>query len=100
MKVFATITNTRRGRKGSGDDSRLLIELTYKNKIVGTLGLYPIVNDGGDVGYRVVYNRRNHGGMGTVIDEEVTRGETLQSKRGHMDECNGDDISCSLHTKH
>jgi len=69
MKLYATIKNERGGKKSTGDDTRILIELTYKNKIIGEVGLYRIFEGKEDLGYRVVWKDET-GGMGKVIREE------------------------------
>lgn len=53
MKLAARLTNERGNAKTMADDTRIQVELTYKNKIIGTLGLYAIHSD---KGYRVVWN--------------------------------------------
>lgn len=73
MKVYATLTNPKGNRKGMGSDIRVMIELAYKNKVVGVIGLYPIWKAGRseaeDLGYRVVW-QDPIGGRGKVIKEE------------------------------
>jgi hypothetical protein len=65
MKLYATLKNERGGKKSTGDDTRILVELSYKNKIVGTVGLYVIKDwpTGQEVGYRI------------TLDNEVIREE-------------------------
>ena len=72
MKLYATIKNTRGGKKSTGDDTRILIEVSYKNKILGTLGVYTIQNhpDGSDLGYRVVWDSEHEQTGGKVLREE------------------------------
>lgn len=62
MKLYAILKNERGGKKSTGDDTRLQIELSYGNKLIGTIGLYAIRDGGEDLGYRVLYNNK-------VIDE-------------------------------
>ncbi len=56
MRLFATLKNERGGKKSTSDDTRILVELAYKNKIVGTVGLYNVHHEGKDLGYRVVWH--------------------------------------------
>ena len=70
MKLFATIKNERGGKKSTGDDTRILIELTYKNKVVGEVGLYRIWDNGEDLGYRVVWKDETTRGPNRIIREE------------------------------
>lgn len=70
MKVYATLTNPKGNRKGMGSDSRVLVELTYKNEVIGTIGLYPITDEGQDLGYRVVFDDPEIGGPAKVIKEK------------------------------
>lgn len=44
-KLYATLKNERGGKKSTSDDTRILVELSYKNKVVGTVGLYAIKDD-------------------------------------------------------
>jgi len=68
MTLYATIKNERKGKKSTGDDTRILITLSYKNKEIGTLGLYSITDEGNDLGYRLVWD--NEPFPKTVIREE------------------------------
>jgi len=74
MKLYATLKNERGGKKSTGDDTRILVELSYKNKIVGTIGLYSIRDEGQDLGYRV------------LLDREVIR-EEEKSKKQKDEKC-------------
>ncbi|MHB8674628.1 MAG: hypothetical protein ACYDAK_13255 [Candidatus Limnocylindrales bacterium] len=76
MKLLASLTNNRGGTKRTSDDTRILVELTYKNKILGTVGLYAIENrpDGSDSGYRVVWNKYPTTGGRQVTLLEVEKG--------------------------
>ena len=55
MKLYATLRNERGGKKSTADDTRIEVELVYKNKIVGLVGLYAIHSD---KGYRVIFNNK------------------------------------------
>jgi hypothetical protein len=74
MRLYATLRNERQGKKRTGDDTRIRVELAYGNKTVGELGLYAIRDypSGEDLGYRIVWN-------GKVI-EEVEKGKTEKGK--------------------
>lgn len=71
MKLFATLKNERGTKKTTSDDTRIEVELVYKNRIIGTVGLYAIHSD---KGYRVTYSTTNGRGFNAhtcdVIDEE------------------------------
>lgn len=56
MRLYATLKNERGGKKSTSDDTRILVELSYKNKIVGTVGLYSVWEGKEDLGYRVVWS--------------------------------------------
>ena len=60
MKLFATIKNERGGKKSTSDDTRIIVELSYKNKVLGTIGLYAIIDDKKE-GYRIVWNNYDAG---------------------------------------
>lgn len=70
MKLFTTLKNERGGKKSTSDDTRILVELSYKNQIVGEIGIYSIVDNGKDIGYRVVFYDRPNSSVGTVIKEK------------------------------
>lgn len=72
MKLYATIKNERGGKKSTGDDIRIQVELSYKNKIVGTVGLYSVWEGKEDIGYRVTwYDERGYRGDKNIIKEEI-----------------------------
>lgn len=71
MKLYATLKNERGGKKSTGDDTRILVELSYKNKIVGTVGLYSVWDKDEDLGYRVVWQDETGYKVDNVIREEV-----------------------------
>lgn len=56
MKLYATLKNERGGKKSTSDDTRIQVELTYKNKVVGTVGLYSVWDGKEELGYRVVWH--------------------------------------------
>lgn len=60
MKLYATIKNDRGGKKSTSDDTRIMIELSYKNKILGTIGLYSIIDDKVE-GYRLIWKEEGKG---------------------------------------
>lgn len=78
MKLYATVKNERGGKKSTGDDTRILVELSYKNKIVGTVGLYAILDDKVE-GYRVIWSDERGWKESNVIREEE-KGKTQQSE--------------------
>lgn len=77
MKLYATIKNERGGKKGTGDDTRILIELSYGNKVVGEIGLYAII-DNEKEGYRIVF-KDDTNNIAKVI-KEVEKGKTQNDK--------------------
>lgn len=87
MKVYATLTNPKGNRKGMGSDSRVLVELAYKNTVIGTVGLYPIWDGDQDLGYRIVWDEVGKGFPNVIIKEE----EKGKSQKG---ECVACDFSC------
>lgn len=92
MKLFTTSKNTRGGKKSTGDDTRILIELAYKNKMLGTLCLYTIENhpDGSDLGYRLVWNKYpTTGGQAVILLEEETGKKQKGEKACKYPACNG-----------
>ena len=72
MKLYATIKNTRGGKKSTGDDTRIIVELTYGNKIVGEVGLYAIIDDKRE-GYRIIWKDPDTGYSSKNILKEVEK---------------------------
>ena len=70
MKLYATLKNNRGGKKSTGDDTRILVELSYGNKILGELALYAIIDEKVS-GYRILWNNE-------VIEEQ--EGEKKKDK--------------------
>ena len=80
MKLYETLYNERKGKKGTGYDTRIRTELSYGNKIIGELGLYAIRSypEGKDLGYRVIWtSERDHK---KVILEEEEKGVNQKSE--------------------
>ena len=73
-KLYATLKNERGGKKSTSDDTRILVELSYKNKIVGTVGLYAIKDDKVE-GYRVLWGNN-------VLEEQESA--KVQSRRSGL----------------
>ena len=71
MKLYATVTTTRGKRKGVGDNTRILVELVHGNDILGTIGLYNIVDDKVE-GYNVVWRSDDTPTTGQVLKELET----------------------------
>lgn len=72
MKLNITLRNTRGGKKSTCDDSRILVDVSYKNRMLGTLGLYAI-NDwpsGDELGFRVVWTSDDTPSEGSILKEE------------------------------
>lgn len=79
MKLFATLKNERGGKKSTGDDTRIQIELTYGNKVVGTIGLYAIIDDTKD-GYRIIFQDETGGN----VIKELEKGKDLKDVCEHI----------------
>lgn len=73
MTLYATLKNERGGKKGSGDNTRLIVELCHGNKIIGQVELYAIIDDKVE-GYRVLWQDAN--GKRTEIAEEERQKRT------------------------
>lgn len=84
MKLYARSKNEKGKIEGVGDNIRILTELTYKNKIIGTVGLYAITHEGKDLGYRVVWDDGKGWKADNVI-AEYEQGQKLQGK--YCNEC-------------
>ena len=78
MKVNITIKNNRGGKKSTSDNTRIIAELSYRNLIVGELSFYPIIDEGEDLGYRVLWN-----------NEVIEKKEKAKKQK--------DEILCSQH---
>lgn len=69
MKLYATLKNERGGNKSTADDTCILVELVYKNKTIGTIGIYAI---GNDEGVRIVWDETGKGApFKTIYEDEV-----------------------------
>ena len=73
MKLSATLRNNRGGQKVTADDTRILIDLRYGNKAIGTIGVYAIIDDKVD-GYRILLDNE--------VIKEVEKGK--QQKAEHI----------------
>jgi hypothetical protein len=82
MKLNATLKNNRGGKKNTADDTRILIELSYKNKIVGEIGLYAIIDDKVE-GYRIVWNDPDKGFSDNNVLKEIVKGKTQKDGCEH-----------------
>lgn len=71
MKLYATIKNNRGGKKSTGDDTRILVTLSYGNRELGTIGLYSIVDKEVE-GYRIVWDK---GVFPAKVIEEMEKGK-------------------------
>ena len=67
MKLYASLKNERGGKKSTSDNTRIQVELSYKNKLLGTVGLYRVFNHEIDYGYRIIWYPTNK--PQRVIDE-------------------------------
>ena len=74
MKLNATIKNNRGGKKNTSDDIRILVELSYGNKIVGEIGIYSIIDQKLE-GFRIVWNDPDKGYSSNNVLKEVEKGK-------------------------
>lgn len=92
MKLNAKLKNERGGVKSTCDNTRIRIELSHGNKVIGELSLYDI-HSIEDVGYRVVWVKTGAvctgDGLGEVIDEEV-KGNKQKGKWFECQACGKD----------
>lgn len=88
MKLYATLKNNRGGKKNTADDTRILVELSYKNRVVGEVGLYSITDKGEDLGYRVVWNDPNKGYTPDNVLKEEEKAKTTGEKGVFCKVCN------------
>lgn len=101
MKLYATTKNEKGKKEGIGGDS-IFIELSYKNTIIGNMGLYTVFTGHGTkaIGYRLVWKDEKTPVMGNILKEEVDYNIKRESK---CPECkyNKDEviIGCSKHYK-
>lgn len=81
MKLHSILKNNRGGKKSTSDDIRILVELSYKNQIIGEIGLYSILdsNTAEDLGYRLVF-QDNTTPIGGQIIKEVEQKITDETK--------------------
>lgn len=77
MKIYARLHNSTRKVEGMGDDTRIMIELTYKNQVLGTLGFYTIFGGSSQkgIGARVIWKSENTPTIGTIVEEYTARDE-------------------------
>lgn len=80
MKLYANLTNSKGKKEGIGDNTRILIELTYGNKILGKIGLYVIRDypSGEELGYRIVWDDE----VNPIIGGQIVKEEERQKQQG------------------
>lgn len=88
MKLHIDIKNERGGKKGTSDDTRILTELYYGNKLVGTIGLYSIIDDKVE-GYRIVFNDPEKGYSDKNVIKELEKGKIQKGDKIICNECAG-----------
>lgn len=83
MKLYATTKNNKGKVEGMGSDYCLLTELSYKNKIIGSIGLYTIWTGSGakEIGYRVVWKSDDTEIIGKILKENVEYSQVEKGKR-------------------
>lgn len=92
MKLFATVKNNRGGKKSTSDDTRILVELSYGNKMLGTVGLYAIIDEKKE-GYRVVWQEEGKGfdpNQKPILEVEANKKANVKSEKCY---CSDDDMS-------
>jgi len=86
MKLYATIKNNRGGKKSTSDDTKITVELTYKNTVIGMVGLYAIIDDELE-GYRIIFDN-GQGWSGSQTIKEValpkTKGKRQKGECKHF----------------
>lgn len=87
--------NERGGKKSTSDDTRIIVELSYKNKILGRVGLYAIIDDKKE-GFRIVWDEEGKG-----YDPDKKPLLELEQDKKQCGECkyNKDEVilGCGLH---
>lgn len=90
MILYIKLKAHRGGREAvKGDNTRVLCELTYKNKKIGTIGLYSIIDDKVE-GYRVVWDDLKGfkaDGSNIIAEEIKEKGKTQNNEQCYC-ECN------------
>lgn len=76
MKLYAMLKNERGGKKGTGDDTRIQLELSYGNKNIGILSFYAIEKN---LGYRILWDNGSGYPFQTIEEEE--KGEKQKGER-------------------
>jgi len=74
MKLYAKLKNNRGGQKATGDDTRIIVELNYKNTIIGELSLYAIIDEEME-GYRVLWQDNENIPKRTIKKVELPKGK-------------------------
>ena len=89
MKLYATIKNERGGKKSTGDDTRIMIDLSYKNRQLGTIALYRIFELNQDLGYSIIWNPTNKQSVIIATEESEPTGHRCyeQHARGQYSGC-------------
>lgn len=84
--LYAKITNDKTV-KAIGSDTRIMIDLTYKNQVVGQVGLHAIKDTtGNELGYRVAFVDYTTSAGGHII-KEVETGKTQKDTEKICQSC-------------
>lgn len=82
MKLYASLKNNKGKKDGFGGDGAIQIDLSFKNQIVGRLGLYAVTGWQGTqlLGYRVVWQSDDTPTQGSIIKEKCDYGLMNKAK--------------------
>lgn len=83
MKLCTTTKNERGGKKSTCDNTRILVELSYGNKLVGIVGLYSIIDDKKE-GYRIVWVHTDKGFTTDNVLREEVKGKKKKGECEHF----------------
>lgn len=90
MKLHSEMRNERGGKKSTSDDTRIIVELSYKNKILGRVGLYAIIDDKKE-GFRVIWDEEGKGydpDKKPLLElEQDKKGKDLKGENYTLGEC-------------
>ena len=84
MKLHTMIKNERGGKKSTSDNTRIRVEVGYKNKIVGQLELYAIVED---LGYSLIWRSEGSGAGSEMILAHEEKGKKQKGECKHDQSC-------------
>lgn len=103
MKLYARLHNSKRKVEGIGDDTRIMIEITYKNQVLGILGLYTIfgAHSTKGIGARLVWKNEHTPIQGTVIEEySEIKGKQQKDEICNFNACKNKAVKYGVCEKH